>query len=159
MNHDRNRKVPPGRVRSFHRPVSDKKVGEYTASMTTDGWEGRALLVEELPAGGYQAWTGNHRIAAAKSAALHEIPVFLVDVEALLANGYKRNSTWGSFEAIFSYPDEENEANNFLEADDRKRDALFAAGDLESAELMTQEIEARKVEREREKNSPKLALT
>ena len=47
--------------------------------MRERGWEGRPLLGELLSSGHVQAWTGSHRIPAARRARLPSIPMRFID--------------------------------------------------------------------------------
>jgi ParB-like nuclease domain len=65
-----------------------------TAGMVASGWTERALLVEEEPSGGrrYFAWTGSHRIQAARDAGLATVPCRVLErglaEQAFRAAGY-----------------------------------------------------------------------
>jgi len=50
------------------------KVVRIAAAMRRDGWQGRPLLIEEDVEGRLHAWTGSHRISAAREAGLIEVP-------------------------------------------------------------------------------------
>jgi diguanylate cyclase (GGDEF)-like protein len=70
-----------------HDVRSPAKVSEIGASMKRVGWKGRPLLVvKDGPK--ETAWTGTHRLAAAKEAGLTEIPRVDVDADALRAVGF-----------------------------------------------------------------------
>lgn len=58
----------------FHEVRDLKKYQKLKADMEKNGWNGRPLLVVEYE-GKYIALTGSHRLSAAKSAGLKEIPV------------------------------------------------------------------------------------
>jgi hypothetical protein len=53
------------------------------ASMQDEGWTGRPLLVIESGSGVFFAWTGSHRIAAARIAGLDSIPCYVLDESQL----------------------------------------------------------------------------
>src|SRR5437868_2969182 len=53
--------------------------------MITEGWKGRPLLVVEHNKG-YQAWTGSHRIAAAREVNVL-IPCYVLSEKPLLETG------------------------------------------------------------------------
>lgn len=63
---------------------------EILASLQEHGWTGRPLLVEELPDGNYRAWTGSHRIAAAKKLRLSTVPCLLINTAKMEKAGRKR---------------------------------------------------------------------
>ena|GEM_PF-2642702 len=65
------------RVDSLWRVVNyanPEKVARIAAAMRRDGWQGRPLLIEEDVDGRHSAWTGCHRISAAREAGLVEVP-------------------------------------------------------------------------------------
>src|SRR3712207_6233597 len=107
--------------------------------MKSHGWTDRPLLVEALPTGRYQAWTGSNRLKAAIQAGLPAVPVRLVDTSALEAAGIQRNKIWGTFEANCLYHEDESDERD---PDELKLEVLIRVGDVFSAELMAQEIEA-----------------
>lgn len=53
--------------------------------MEENGWNGRPLLVIRSGDENY-AWTGSHRIAAARAASLQEVPCYVLD-ESILPDG------------------------------------------------------------------------
>jgi hypothetical protein len=54
--------------------ANPEKVARIAAAMRRDGWQGRPLLIEEDLDGRLNAWTGSHRISAAREAGLVEVP-------------------------------------------------------------------------------------
>src|SRR5258706_3190345 len=64
---------PPGRLDA-------DKIGTLAASMQTQGWKGSPVLVERPPHGSLLAWTGRHRILAARRAGLTHVPLVMVDL-------------------------------------------------------------------------------
>lgn len=63
--------------------VRNQRLFDYLAAdMEEEGWQGRPLLVIETEHG-YVAWTGSHRIAAAREAELKEVPCLIVPEEDL----------------------------------------------------------------------------
>ena len=48
--------------------------------MERDGWQGRALLVSARD-GRFFAYTGSHRIAAARAAGLDQVPVVVIEID------------------------------------------------------------------------------
>ena len=51
-----------------------------------NGWTGRPLLVIDR-GNGYLAWTGSHRIEAARRADLQAVPCYVVDESKLIKHG------------------------------------------------------------------------
>lgn len=76
---------PPHEVRDTD------KLSALVAAMTADGWSGRALLVVAR-GDRYVAWTGSHRLAAARAAGVTNVPVVVVseDLEAQIADELPR---------------------------------------------------------------------
>ena len=72
------RDLPPTHVSPVNAPVNHTLVESLVESMEKDGWTGRPLLVEEVCRyklyTQYFAWTGSHRIEAAKRAGLSSVP-------------------------------------------------------------------------------------
>jgi hypothetical protein len=70
--------LSPNRVRPVNRARDEALLAHLVESMTKDGWTQRPLLVEETSLGlsspQYFAWTGSHRIEAAKRVKLPSIP-------------------------------------------------------------------------------------
>ena len=73
-------KVSIYNVEPPHRANNAEKLALLTASME-GGWQGRPLVLLEGGAGGWFAWTGSHRIQAARDAGLEEVPAVLLDNE------------------------------------------------------------------------------
>lgn len=61
--------------------------------MQANGWVGRPLLVIERVDGTFQAWTGTHRIHAARNAGLATIPCYVVREWKLIEIG--ADALWG----------------------------------------------------------------
>ena len=66
--------IEPRRIYSTVNFTRPEKVEKIAAVMRLNGWEGRPLLVEEGLDDRIFAWTGSHRIAAAKVIGLTTIP-------------------------------------------------------------------------------------
>jgi len=122
----RRRLVDPRRITPLHR-VKRKKthLPLLVALMRENGWQGRPLLVEQVRPGRYQAWTGTHRLAAAKRAPLRRVPVVLVS----LTKWAKR---WGPIKKL---------AIDMVGDDEDKYVALLKAGDKLAADIIRQEFE------------------
>lgn len=73
----------PRRIRVHHPVYRKAQVRVLTRSMRLHGWKGRSLVGEALQCGDLQAWTGSHRVPAARRARLTSIPVRLVDRAAI----------------------------------------------------------------------------
>jgi hypothetical protein len=55
--------------------------------MKDNGWRGRPLLVIERKSD-YLAWTGSHRLAAAKLAGLDSVPCYVLSETELTSRGF-----------------------------------------------------------------------
>ena len=71
----------------LHEVRDETKLAMLVASMDADGWTGRPLLVQDTGEGWYQAWTGSHRIAAAREAGIDSIPCVVIDNPTLDPHG------------------------------------------------------------------------
>lgn len=70
----------PRRILPPHEVRRHGHLRELVVLMRRSGWQGRPLLVEKLAGGRhFFAWTGTHRLAAAKAAGLRQIPCVLVN--------------------------------------------------------------------------------
>lgn len=70
--------IPP------HAARTPKLLADLVEAMKENGWQGRPLIVVET-AGGYQAWTGSHRIAAARRVGLSSVPCYVIRDAGLAA--------------------------------------------------------------------------
>lgn len=120
--------VDPRRILPLHRIKRPVDLRLLIAGMRDDGWCGRRLLVEEYSPGHYQAWTGTHRLTAAKRARLRRVPILIIDLK-------KWVKEWGPIEEEFAVDDVHGGD------DEDKYMALLKAGDRIAADLMRQEIE------------------
>ena len=114
------------RVVPLHGVRDRAKLSALTVAMR-GGWDGRPLL-GELLLDGYtvRLWTGSHRFAAALHAGLEDVPVVLIDTDALDAAGLERGSD-----------------TSFREAMDEDDDAILAAlaaADADAAALLAKDI-------------------
>jgi ParB-like chromosome segregation protein Spo0J len=78
--------IDPNDVDPLHEPTHVHHLKELTSDMRKNGWTGRALLVIRH-AGGNQAWTGSHRIAAARAAGLQTIPCYVIPESKIRRHG------------------------------------------------------------------------
>ena len=73
--------LSPDRIRQVNYARDDRLVARLVESMMKEGWTQRPLLVEEARDAShteYFAWTGSHRIEAAKQAKLPSIPCWVL---------------------------------------------------------------------------------
>lgn len=85
--------IDPHDIRPLHsidRPVA---LEELVESMQANGWVGRPLLVIERTDGTFQAWTGTHRIQAARDIGLSTVPCYVVREWKLIEVG--ADALWG----------------------------------------------------------------
>ena len=69
----------PTDIEPLHEVRDAEKLEALTASMERDGWQGRPILVSARD-GGFFAYTGSHRIAAARAAGLDQVPVVVIEI-------------------------------------------------------------------------------
>src|SRR5437868_2722841 len=74
--------IEPSRIKPLHDVRNQRILDELVASMLDQGWNGRPLLVIQRGAN-YFAWTGSHRIAAAKEAGLQAVPCYVLQENRL----------------------------------------------------------------------------
>ena len=106
-----------------------------------DGWVGRPLLVEQLKPIGelsqrYAAWTGSHRIAAAKNLGFTSVPCLIITLEeakmAIVRGGYNRKVGYSSLRNAISGHDGLGDTHKLI--------ALVKVGLSDAAEIMRTEI-------------------
>ena len=76
---ERTATAAPADIEPLHEVRDAGKLETLTASMERNGWQGRAILVS-VRDGGFFAYTGSHRIAAARAAGLEQIPVVVIKI-------------------------------------------------------------------------------
>ncbi len=126
MSGSRRRTVDPRNITPLHRIKKSRlhHLRELLRRLRKDGWQGRPILVELIGRNRYQAWTGTHRLAAARR--LHmRVPVVLIDKRKWVRR-------WGPPEDLII--DE-------VDDDFDKYFALLKAGDKLAARIMHQEVE------------------
>lgn len=69
-------------ITPLHPPRMKRHVQDLQRDMEENGWQGRPLLVIERQ-NDYLAWTGSHRIAAAKLAGFTTIPCYVLPEQKL----------------------------------------------------------------------------
>jgi len=122
--------LPIERVNPLHEVRDEEKLASLTQKMQEHGWEGRPLLVEPFE-DGYQAWTGSHRLAAAKQIGLDTVPAVVIDYDKAVAV-VKR---WGYT------PDElRHGIGDSIIEDEERYQLLCEAKDEPAARLMFQEV-------------------
>jgi ParB-like chromosome segregation protein Spo0J len=105
----------PLHVEPLHEVQSLAKVAELGADMRENGWNDRPILVVKTTLG-YQAWTGSHRIEAAREAGLRSIPCYVIPESSIEPYGV---------DAAFGH------------VEDRERlEVLRKVGDAEAIRLM-----------------------
>lgn len=100
----------PEEIEPLH-PARDRgKLRNLVREMKRDGWKGRPLLVIEA-GGKLTAWTGSHRIAAARIVQLDEVPCYVVAEAEILPFGVTASighvEDWERLEIIRKAGDEE----------------------------------------------------
>ena len=119
--------VDPRNITPLLRVKKSRKhhLRELVRRLRESGWQGRPLLVERTGRNRYQAWTGTHRLAAARRLRMRRVPVVVID-------GQKWLRRWGPPEDLIV--DE-------VDDDFDKYVALLQAGDTLAARVMHQEVE------------------
>jgi hypothetical protein len=79
--------IDPEEIEPLHGVRNHALFDDLTASMKENGWKGRRLLVIDRESE-YLAWTGSHRIAAAREAGLAVVPCYALDEQELLKRGF-----------------------------------------------------------------------
>lgn len=79
--------LDPNNIRPTHEARESRFLGELEQSMQEDGWTGRPLLVIEKEDGEMVAWTGSHRIKAARNTGLGSIPCYVIQECRLIEIG------------------------------------------------------------------------
>jgi len=103
MNRRRRRSVDPKLIDPLHsiKPSRRAELRELMQSMAAHGWIGRPLLVEQKVVEkdgdhgrySYQAWTGTHRLAAARRLHLRRVPIIIISRSRWIARwGPPKNS-------------------------------------------------------------------
>ena len=123
----RHRRVDPQHIMPLHGIASSRAqhLRELIARMRKHGWQGRPLIVEEVSPYRYQAWTGTHRLAAARRIGMR-VPVVLIDKDKWVRR-------WGTPKGSLFVDEVGGDMDKYV--------ALLWAGDLLAARVMHQEIE------------------
>jgi hypothetical protein len=74
-------------ITPLHEARNPRLVDDLVADMRENGWQGIPLLVIEREHD-YLAWTGSHRIAAARKAEFLSIPCYVIQEQDLLSLGF-----------------------------------------------------------------------
>ena len=84
--------IDPQEIEPLHGVRDQMLLDNLAAGMKQNGWQGRPLLVIDRESG-YLAWTGSHRIAAARAAGLASVPCYALDEQELVKRGF--DPEWG----------------------------------------------------------------
>jgi len=136
-----DRDIPPTQVRKVNAAVNHDLIESLVESMKKDGWTGRPLLVEEVCRyeryTQYFAWTGSHRIEAAKRAGLSSVPCMVTTHKeadsAFSGAGYDQYgfSSWRGAVSSAEGP-----------LDEHRLRGLERAGLQEAAQMLREELAA-----------------
>lgn len=74
-------------ITPLHGVTHPKHFHDLAADMEENGWKGRPLLVIERE-NDYLAWTGSHRLAAAREAGFPSVPCYVIQERKLLSKGF-----------------------------------------------------------------------
>jgi hypothetical protein len=72
---------------ALHEPRQSQHLQNLVDDMEENGWTGRPLLVIQRESD-FIAWTGSHRIAAAKLAGFASVPCYVVQESELTSRGF-----------------------------------------------------------------------
>jgi len=92
-----NRQLDPKELKRINPPFDDCLLDRIVRNMKREGWCGRPLLVEEAKRYSltkYYAWTGSHRIEAAKRANLSAVPCCVITEAEAKAAFSKAGYNW-----------------------------------------------------------------
>lgn len=134
------RDISPQQLRAVNAPFDREHLQSLVESMRNRGWIGRPLLIEEVYRYGfpqYIAWTGSHRIEAAKRVGLAYIPCLVITHQeadsAFSGAEYDQNG-------FSSWRDAVTSAEGPL--DTHRLRGLERAGLAQAAHMLMQEIAA-----------------
>ena len=117
-------------IRPLHEVRNKTKLEALTKEIEQHGWTGNPVLVEKV-GDGYRAWTGTHRLAAAKAAGLDTVPVVFVDTEKVWkALRYKEDISKIIKDGLVDATYDDEDRYKLLEE----------AGDAQAAALMQEEV-------------------
>jgi len=85
--------LPPWRIQPLHEVRDPVKFEQLVQAMRTQGWVGRPLIVARQ-GDGWQAWTGSHRLAAARESGLETVPVVVVPEEIIVKLQEDNHPSW-----------------------------------------------------------------
>jgi hypothetical protein len=74
-------------ITPLHPGKNERQLKTLAESLAREGWHGRPLLVIERE-DDYLAWTGSHRIAAAKLAGFKTVPCYVLQEAQLTEKGF-----------------------------------------------------------------------
>jgi len=118
-------------IRPLHEVRNKTKLNALIKEIEQHGWTGNPVLVERVN-DGYRAWTGTHRLAAAKEAGLDTVPVVFVDTEKVKKELEDRE---------FDFSKVKNGMVDATYDDEDRYKLLEAAGDKKAAAFMQEEVE------------------
>ena len=98
-----NADIDPWEIEPLHGPRLDYH--DLTDDMLANGWQGRPLLVIERDED-YLAWTGSHRIAAARDAELETIPCYVL-AQAYVGDPSMPCEDWERLEIVCGLGDQD----------------------------------------------------
>ena len=84
--------IHPDKITPLHEVRNRSALNELVTDMKENGWQGRPLLVIRRKSE-YLAWTGSHRIEAARKAGLTSVPCHVVLESKLIRHGF--DASWG----------------------------------------------------------------
>ena len=79
--------INPWEIKTLHDVTNEGLLENLISDMIENGWHGRPLLVIETE-DNYFAWTGTHRVHAAREAGFESIPCYVLDESVLKKHGF-----------------------------------------------------------------------
>ena len=126
--------VRASRLYTPHEVKDKAKFAKMVEDLEENGWQGRPVLAEKYGED-FQAWTGSHRIAAAKKAGV-DVPVVLIDGKKI--SRFQKSEGGEGDELLWD--------SDGKSRDDDDRVHLLKRVDKRAAKLMQVEIEANEKE-------------
>ncbi len=108
-------------IEPLHEVRDAEKLAALIDSMQVSGWVGRPLLVVNVCDNQHQAYTGSHRLAAAKAVGMEDIPCLVLEA-----------GDFGSEDDYFAFDEAVDDV--------RRLDALLDINLAEAADLMMAEL-------------------
>jgi hypothetical protein len=92
--------IDPEEIIPLDAAKNDQLLVQLVENMTENGWQGRPLLVIDRENGDCLAWTGSHRIEAAREVGLPTVPCYVIQSSELIRSNFdeKVDLDWAPFD-------------------------------------------------------------